>query len=274
VLAKYLEHAQLVCSSPSCTGIELGAGTGLAGLALAALGAKVHAYVSIAYTTEALVYARKAQVVLHDLTAAMRNTYASQEVVLTDLPYALDNLAANVQRNAHLWQDHSCSVSVLPLDWYSEDLGSLSGRTFDLILAADVVWLDELVPPLVRTLERLTASETAQRSRSASSAASGSSSSSSTIPSSGSTSSHQSTTILLSYQERSRATTALLMRELQQCFTVQAVPTAQLHPRFRSDKIAVYTIHRRLHTYLMAYRTILRTSAFLAIVLCEALGSC
>lgn len=31
------------------------------------------------------------------------------------------------------------------------------GGSFDLILAADVVWLDDLVVPLVRTLERLTA---------------------------------------------------------------------------------------------------------------------
>jgi Lysine methyltransferase len=175
--------------------------------------------------------------------------------VLTDLPYALDNLAANVERNALLWQDHRCLVTVLPLDWYNEDLGSLSGRTFDLILAADVVWLDELVPPLVRTLERLTASDTAQPSQLSSSAASrssSSSSSSSTLASSGSTCSHHSTMILLSYQERSRATTALLMRELQQCFTVQAVPTAQLHPQFRSDRITVYTMQRRLHTYLIA----------------------
>jgi Lysine methyltransferase len=177
--------------------------------------------------------------------------------VLTDLPYALDNLAANVERNALLWQDHSCSVSVLPLDWYSEDVGSLSGRSFDLILAADVVWLDELVPPLVRTLERLTISDTAQPSQLASSAASRSSSSIEAVSSIGSTSSHNSnshhsTTILLSYQERSRATTVLLMRELQQCFTVQAVPSTQLHPQFTSDKITVYTIHRRLHTYLIA----------------------
>jgi predicted RNA methylase len=41
VLAKYLEHAKVVESLNSCVGIELGAGTGLAGLALAALGAKV-----------------------------------------------------------------------------------------------------------------------------------------------------------------------------------------------------------------------------------------
>lgn len=31
-----------------------------------------------------------------------------------------------------------------------------AGEDFDLIIAADVVWLDELVEPLVRTLERLT----------------------------------------------------------------------------------------------------------------------
>lgn len=38
------------------------------------------------------------------------------------------------------------------------DRSSVSGGdSFDLILAADVVWLDELVEPLVRTLERLTA---------------------------------------------------------------------------------------------------------------------
>ena len=35
-------------------------------------------------------------------------------------------------------------------------MGPFPGGEFDLILAADVVWLDELVNPLVRTLERLT----------------------------------------------------------------------------------------------------------------------
>lgn len=56
--------------------------------------------------------------------------------------------------NLELFLHDYCCLDVL----ISPARSSVSGGdTFDLILAADVVWLDELVEPLVRTLERLTA---------------------------------------------------------------------------------------------------------------------
>lgn len=75
------------------------------------------------------------------------------EVVLTDLPYSLkwcsESIALN---NGALAQEHS-SVRVEALDWFAPP--SVDLNRWDVILAADVVWLVELVPPFVRTLEVL-----------------------------------------------------------------------------------------------------------------------
>ncbi|CAM9749881.1 unnamed protein product, partial [Discosporangium mesarthrocarpum] len=99
--------------------LELGCGTGLAGLSAAALGAR--------------------------------------EVILSDLPYALENAEANAKINWDRFAQMEATVRVEKLDW-REDIppGLMDGGDFDLILAADVVWLDALILPLVNTLEKLT----------------------------------------------------------------------------------------------------------------------
>ncbi|CAM9317653.1 unnamed protein product, partial [Scytosiphon promiscuus] len=86
------------------------------------------------------------------------------EVVLTDLEYALGNARANIARNAPSLEDLGGKVDATELDWCRPlPQEFVDGSSFDLILAADVVWLDDLVVPLVRTLERLTAGWPASR---------------------------------------------------------------------------------------------------------------
>lgn len=111
--------------------LEVGAGTGLVGIAASFLGAK--------------------------------------RVVLTDLEYAMANLQRNIDTNRRS-DDGSDSFKVLQidarvLDWFDNrsydnislaDHGGVGGEISrwvpDIILASDVVWVDSLVLPLVQTL--------------------------------------------------------------------------------------------------------------------------
>ncbi|KAF0905939.1 hypothetical protein E2562_008962 [Oryza meyeriana var. granulata] len=97
--------------------LELGSGTGAAGLALAAA-LPAHA-------------------------------------VLSDLPTAIPNLCHNASLNAPLLDSRGGSVSVVPLPWGDaaamEAVAAASSR-FDLVVASDVVYYEALVDPLIETL--------------------------------------------------------------------------------------------------------------------------
>jgi len=102
--------------------LELGCGTGLAGIATALAGG---------------------------------NAFA----VLSDLPYTL-HLAAN-NAKASIPAESKSTVVTAPLDWMSPIRSMASnphlagvalGGGFDLVVAADVVWLKDLVLPLVRAM--------------------------------------------------------------------------------------------------------------------------
>jgi len=116
VLAKYLEKNALELVSGKRI-IELGAGTGLAGIAAAFLGAK--------------------------------------KVLLTDLGYTLNQLNYNVAANCNADELRDNAVAVAELDWLREDTYPFSSLPFDTVVAADVVWVEELVVPLVNALSRL-----------------------------------------------------------------------------------------------------------------------
>lgn len=108
--------------------LEVGAGTGLVGIAAAMMGAR--------------------------------------QVIVTDLEYSIANLKENIALNSqHLRavddSDKSVPVEAMILDWFKPDACELWKRddicsdrgTIDTILASDVVWIDSLVLPLVHTLE-------------------------------------------------------------------------------------------------------------------------
>ena len=96
----------------------------------------------------------------------------AKQVLLTDLPYCLSNMQANVESNSDLWMQAGCQQMIChALDWYYpptlRELGTVMMSTTatnnnyattwkpDVILVADCVWMQELVDPLIRTIKCL-----------------------------------------------------------------------------------------------------------------------
>ncbi|KAK1679659.1 hypothetical protein QYE76_040507 [Lolium multiflorum] len=107
--------------SPHCplSILELGSGTGAAGLALAAA--------------------------------------LPAHTVLSDLPTALANLLHNASLNASLLDSRGGSVSVVSLPWgdaaaMEAVVAPAPASGFDLVVASDVVYYETLVDPLIETL--------------------------------------------------------------------------------------------------------------------------
>ncbi|XP_024126127.1 EEF1A lysine methyltransferase 3 [Oryzias melastigma] len=75
------------------------------------------------------------------------------EVTLTDLPLALPQLQANVSANTPSGGWPSAEPAVLPLSWGEDHLDFPSD--WDLVLGADIIYLPETYPLLVKTLAHL-----------------------------------------------------------------------------------------------------------------------
>ncbi|PHU27031.1 hypothetical protein BC332_05363 [Capsicum chinense] len=94
--------------------LELGSGTGIVGIAAAAiLGAKV---------------------------------------TVTDLPHVLPNIQFNVDANSQVLEKQTGVVDVAALSWGENLDMEAVGRDYDLILGSDVVYHDHLYEPLIETL--------------------------------------------------------------------------------------------------------------------------
>lgn len=150
VLAKHLEHDSDLVAGKRV--LEVGAGTGIAGIAAALLHART--------------------------------------VYITDLLYALDNLRSNVEMNIVPLAESV--VTVQELDW-SDDATyphSSSFEEWDIILGADVVWLEHLVPSLVKCLSAITGRKTK---------------------------------VIIAHQSRSRYTDELFFQSMEKMFSVEQV---------------------------------------------------
>lgn len=80
----------------------------------------------------------------------------ASEVMLTDLAYSLPGCQATIDENRAALADLGMPSNALradELDWFKPP--PEWALTADVVLAADVVWLTELVPPFVRTLATL-----------------------------------------------------------------------------------------------------------------------
>lgn len=94
--------------------LELGSGTGLVGIAAAAI--------------------------------------LGANVTVTDLPHVIPNLRFNAEANSSVLAVHGGSVDVAALGWGENEHMVAIGREFDLIIGSDVVYHDHLYQPLIETL--------------------------------------------------------------------------------------------------------------------------
>jgi len=155
--------------------LELGAGTGLVGLSCGLLGAT--------------------------------------RVFLTDLGYTLDNLNANIVINSPRFPS-SDTVECFELDWTKpKDDPRLAN--LDLVVAADVIWIEELVKPFVDTLVFIFKRNPSLR------------------------------TVIFAHQTRALKTDRLLFNTLSDNgFSFKPVPEGELHPDYKTNKLQVFKIFR------------------------------
>ena len=210
VLAKLLE-TRFAAGMAGVRVVEVGAGTGAAGIAAAMLGA---------------------------------------DALLTDLPYALDNLRDCARRNAGALKG---SAAVAALDWADprgsaaalppELRGRLDAANVDLIIGADVVWVPELIAPLGNTLRVLArrALGAAADDGAGAGARAGAGADADTGTGTGSAAGRGSgPTVLISHQTRSRHGDELLFAGLRAAgFAFRLLDHSEHHPRFNDRDINV-----------------------------------
>lgn len=155
LLTKVLEQIPSMIQGKNV--LEFGSGVGLVGIAAACLGAN--------------------------------------HVIMTDLPYALPLMKANVQRNIHHYQHQQLKqqpkrqilgIDCQPCDWFHPT--HLMQWSADVVLLADCVWIQELVPPLLQTLEMFVAQ-------------------------------HESVMMIVSYQQRGKAAHTMFWEGMNQLFS-------------------------------------------------------
>ena len=85
----------------------------------------------------------------------------ASEVILTDLQYCLPLMDENVQRNMSCAKSSGCErMECRVLDWFHppthlSQVGFALDQAPDVILVADCVWLEELVAPLIQTIQQI-----------------------------------------------------------------------------------------------------------------------
>jgi len=158
--------------------LELGCGTGVVGLSCAALGAK--------------------------------------QVILTDLAYVLENIEKNLALNRSWISEEGAQIAVLKLDWTEKDLDKrVLESKVSFIVAADVVWVPELIEPFVATLRKVVDSNKESLRR-----------------------------ILISHQTRALRTDQLFFDNLKKYGfpSWRTLSIEQLHPEFVSKRIKILEI--------------------------------
>lgn len=73
-------------------------------------------------------------------------------VTVTDLPHVLPSMEFNVEANADVLKLHGGEVNVAALSWGNEEEMEAMGRDYDLVIGSDLVYHDHLFEPLLETL--------------------------------------------------------------------------------------------------------------------------
>lgn len=95
--------------------------------------------------------------VLGGLVGIASGILGAKKVTMTDLKYALPLMNENVQRNKQSWQRKDNMIICKECDWHHPPPIT---EFYDVILAADCIWLAQLISPLLNTLKTYTTEST------------------------------------------------------------------------------------------------------------------
>mmetsp|Transcript_20006 Transcript_20006/g.47712 ORF Transcript_20006/g.47712 Transcript_20006/m.47712 type:complete len:161 (+) Transcript_20006:297-779(+) len=134
-------------------------------------------------------------------------------VTITDLEENLHLPRTSVELNSPTKECPVERVGITSLDWLSqsdpERLVAERGRA-DTIIAADVLWLEDLVDDFARCLRTICTAET---------------------------------TVVLAYQERATTITDRFFAGVRPWFDWRAIPSSEHHPEYHHPIIQIYEMH-------------------------------
>ena len=81
------------------------------------------------------------------------------DIIATDLEAYIPRIEKNILLNP------TAKIRAMPLDWFACARGQLPMEGADVILAADVVWADHLIDPLLLTIRGILSSNSAGKAR-------------------------------------------------------------------------------------------------------------
>ncbi|KAJ9550132.1 hypothetical protein OSB04_014177 [Centaurea solstitialis] len=133
-----------------------------------------------------------------------------KEVVLTDIAPVMPALKHNLKRNKPVLGK---MLKTAQLHWTNSDQIKALKPPFDFVIAADVVYIEESVGPLLAAMEAMV-SDTG--------------------------------VVLLGYQVRSPEAHLLFWEQCGRIFDVQKVPHEHLHPDYAYEESDVYVLRKKL----------------------------
>ncbi|KAM0049642.1 putative lysine methyltransferase, S-adenosyl-L-methionine-dependent methyltransferase [Helianthus debilis subsp. tardiflorus] len=133
-----------------------------------------------------------------------------KDIVLTDIAPVMPALKHNLKRNKPVLGK---MLKIAQLHWNSSDQIEALKPPFDILIAADVVYIEESVGPLLAAMEKMVS---------------------------------DSGVVLLGYQVRSPEAHALFWEKCYGIFNVEKVPHEHLHPDYAYEESDVYIMRKKL----------------------------
>lgn len=131
------------------------------------------------------------------------------DIVVTDIAPVMPALKHNLKRNKPVLQK---ALKMAQLYWANEAQMKVLGPPFDVVIAADVVYMEESVPPLVETMEKMVADDGA---------------------------------VLFGYQLRSPEAHRLFWELCERVFDIEKIPHDHLHPEYAYEETDVYVFRKK-----------------------------
>ncbi|XP_076951281.1 uncharacterized protein LOC143624555 [Bidens hawaiensis] len=133
-----------------------------------------------------------------------------KDVILTDIPPVMPALKHNLKRNKPVLGK---MLKTAQLNWKNLDQIKALQPPFDIVIAADVVYIEESVAPLLAAMEAMVG---------------------------------DSGVVLLGYQIRSPEAHELFWEQCYRIFEVEKVPHEHLHPDYAYEESDVYILRKKL----------------------------